>query len=201
MKTNVRMWTIGLVSAAVLGLIAFTGPTHGQGKKGKPVDVVVKEIGEEFRKGNQDAAKKTAVDAVKNIDELAKLMKMFKLRSKEGLGAGPIALANPGKDGIEMMIRDLAREVPGGIAKQSASLETMGYWIAAMGEMSHAAHGKVDFAGKRNKKAWLDMSEEMRVLGLAFAKAAAGKGGKDIKDAAGRVNANCNNCHSLFRQN
>jgi len=200
MKTSVRMGIVAITFAAVLGLIAFAGSTNGQGKKGGLHDAV-KDIGEEIRKGNKDAAKKLAANTAKNLEDTETLMKLFKLRKQKGLGAGPIALSSEGNDGIEKMIRDLAKEVPGGIAKQSASLETMGYWISAMGEMSHAAHSKVDFGGKKSKAKWLEWSDEMRELGVVFAKAAATKKPAEIKAAAARVNANCNECHSIFRQN
>jgi cytochrome c556 len=40
----------------------------------------------------------------------------------------------------------------------------------------------------------------MREAGIAFAKAAQSKGAQEIKTAAGKVNATCNNCHSVFKE-
>ena len=198
MTTKVRMCVAGITLAAVFGLISMSGPSFAQGKK--EVDVAVKEIADELKKGNKAAAKKMADDAAKNLDEISDMMHLFRPRNKGGLGVGPIPLANPAKDGIEVMIRDLARDVPGGIAKQAAGLEAMGYYIAAMGELANAAVGKAPSGGKKTKKAWTEMSEDMRVLGLAFAKASAAKGAQEIKTAAGRVNVNCNKCHSIFKE-
>jgi cytochrome c556 len=39
----------------------------------------------------------------------------------------------------------------------------------------------------------------MRKLGIDFAKAAAGKGGQQIKTAAAKLNENCNRCHSIYK--
>src|SRR5262249_37581826 len=133
MTTKVRMCVAGVMLAAVLGLISMSGPSFGQGKK--DVDVVVKEMADELKKGDKAKAKKLADDAAKNLDETSDMMHLFRPRNKGGLGVGRNPLANPAKDGIEVMIRDLARDVPGGIAKQAAALEEMGYYIAAMGEL------------------------------------------------------------------
>jgi hypothetical protein len=199
MTTQFRTWIAGLMLAAVFGLIFISGPSAAQGKK-KEVDVAVKEIAEELKKGNKAAAKKLADETAKNLDEISDMMHLFRPRNKGGLGVGSTPLPNPAKDGIEVMIRDLARDVPGGIAKQAAGLQEMGYYIAAMGELANAAVGKAQTgSGKKTKKAWSEMSEDMRTLGVAFAKAS-GKGAQDIKTAAGRVNANCNKCHSIFKE-
>lgn len=198
MTTKSRIAITAATLAMFFALIAGTGPSYGNGKK-KPVDAAVKEIAAELKKGNKDKAKQLAEAAAKNIEDIPEMMHLFKPRNKEGLGVGSTPLANPAKDGIEVMIRDLARDVPGGIAKLAPALEEMGYHIAAMGELSSAAAGKVQFTNKKTKKAWTDMSEEMRKLGGDFAKAAAGKGGQEIKIAAAKVNANCNKCHSIFK--
>lgn len=199
MTTKVRMCIAGITLAAVFGLISMSGPSFAQGKK--EVDVAVKEIADELKKGDKAKAKKLADQAAKNLDEISDMMHLFRPRNKGGLGVGPMQLANPAKDGIEVMIRDLARDVPGGIAKQAAALEAMGYYIAAMGELANAAVVKAPTGGgKKTKKAWTEMSEDMRVLGLAFAKASAAKGAQEIKTAASKVNANCNKCHSIFKE-
>jgi hypothetical protein len=114
------------------------------------------------------------------------------------MGVGEKAGTNPAKDCIETTLRDLARDVPAGVAKQAEALETTGYWIAALGEMSIAKGWPKD-QGKKTKKAWTAYSEEMREAGIEFAKAAAAKGGQEIKKAAGKVNSACNNCHSIFK--
>ena len=116
------------------------------------------------------------------------------------MGIGPKTFGtNKAKDGIEIMLRDLARDVPSNIAKLADALETTGYYIAAISELS-AAKGWAKDSGKKTKKAWNEYSEEMTNLGIAFAKAANGKGAQQIKTAAAKLNENCNRCHSIFKE-
>ena len=201
MTTNVRLGIAGIALVAVSGLIYVSGPT--QAAQDKDMKVTVQKIADEIKKGNEGNAKKLAAAAAKDkalVDEITDVMHMFKKRDKLGLGAGIKPLANPAKDGIEVMIRELAKGAPGGFANQIGAYEEMGYHIAALGELSKAALDKAPTgAGKKTKKAWTDLSEEMRVLGAAFSKAATTKDGNKIKDAAAKVNENCNRCHSIFK--
>jgi hypothetical protein len=153
-----------------------------------------------IKKGDDAAAKKMAAALAKGIgeDELGDLMHMFKPRIKGGLGVGEVKGPNPAKDGIEVMIRDYARDVPGNVGKQAANLETTGYWIAALAQVTHAKAPKRDI-GKKTIKAWNEYSSDMHKAGIAFAKAAAGKGAQEIKTAASKVYSSCNNCHSVFK--
>ena len=201
MTTRLRMWIMALTLAAFFGLVSFNGTSHGQEKNaGKTIDLVVIDIAREIKKGNQADAKKIACDDAKKLAKISDLMQLFKTRSKGGLGAGPTELANPSRDGIDAMIRELARAVPTGIGAQADSLEEMGYWISSMGEYSKAAVAKAPMNGKkRNPKAWLDLSEEMRDVGVEFAKAAATKNAKQIQDAAAKVKSNCSRCHTIFK--
>lgn len=201
MTTKIRLWLAGLMFVAVLSLLIHCEASIAQGKK-KEVDVAVREIADELKKGNKAEARKLAEEAAKNIDKIPDMMHLFKNRNKGGLGAGSTPLTNPSKDGIDSMIRELANKEVANIAKQAAAFEEMGYHIAAMGELANAAVGKAEIGGpKKTKKAWLEGSAEMRDLGLAFAKAAAGKNAKEIKTAASKVYSNCNRCHSNFKDN
>ncbi|MBI3822302.1 MAG: hypothetical protein HY289_06440, partial [Planctomycetes bacterium] len=188
MTTRFRIGIAAVTVMMSLALLACSDSSFGKDKKdNKPVDVAVKEIAAALKKGEKDKAKQLAEAAAKNLEDIPGMMHLFKTRKMEGLGVGTTPLANPAKDGIEVMIRDLARDVPGGIAKLAPALEEMGYHIAAMGELSNAAVGKAQIGGaKKTKKAWTEYSEEMRTLGIAFSKAAAGKGGQEIKIAAGK---------------
>jgi len=200
MIAKLRLYIAGAVLAAVVGLVFLSGPTQAAGD-GKDIPATVKKIGEMFKKKDAKGAATHAAASIKNIEELSELMKMFKTRNKEGLGIGEKALTNPSKDGIEVYLRDLARDVPANVAKQADALELTGYWIAAMGELSIAQEGKGKVGGsKKTKKAWVGWSADMRDAGLAFAKAAQSKGGQEIKTAASKVNATCNNCHSVFKE-
>lgn len=196
MTAKLRYSIAGITLMALLGLVYVSVPAFGQ--DGKDIPATVKKIAELIKKKDDDGAKKMATGAAKNIEELGDLMHMFRPRNKGGLGVGEKALPNPTKDGIEVYLRDLARDVPATIAKQAEALETTGYWIAAMAELSHAKAPTKD-VGKKTKKAWNTYSADMREAGLAFAKAATGKGAQEIKTAAAKVNASCNNCHSIFK--
>jgi hypothetical protein len=125
-------------------------------------------------------------------------MHLYKPRNKMGLGVGMTPGANPAKDGIEVTLRDLARDVPANVGKQADALEMTGYWIAAVAEVAAAKMPEKD-QGKKTKKAWAGWSKDMRDAGIEFSKAAAAKGGQQIKTAAAKVNATCNSCHSVFK--
>ena len=201
MTTNIRIGIAGIALVAGFGFIYMSSPT--QAAQEKDIKVAVQKIADAIKKDDKDGAKKLAAATAKDkalVDDLIDVMRMFKLRKKLGLGVGAQPLQNEAKDGIEAAIRELAKGPPGGFAKNLPAYEEMGYHIAALGELSAAgiAHAPIG-AGKKNKKAWADMSEEMRVAGLAFAKAAAGKNAKNIQDAASKVNENCNKCHSIFK--
>jgi cytochrome c556 len=198
MTAKLRLFIVAVVLAGVAGLLFTAGPTQAQGE-GKDVPATVRKIADMIKAKNHDGAAKTAAAAAKNIEELPDLMSMFRPRNKGGLGIGEKAMANPSKDGIEVFLRDLARDVPGNVAKQAEALETTGFWIAAMGELSIAKAPAKD-QGKKTKKAWIGWSTDMREAGIAFAKAAQSKGAQEIKTAAGKVNATCNNCHSVFKE-
>ena len=199
MTTQVRMWIAGLTLAALIGLATMSSASNTAGEK--DLNAVVKKIAEAIKKGDKDEAKKLAEKAVKNkdlVEEIPDVMHMFRPRNKGGMGIGNTPLANPIKDGIETKLRDLARDAPAGVAKEAEALETTGYWIAAISELSIAKGWEKD-SGKRTKKAWKEGSEEMAKLGIEFAKAAAGKAPGPIQKAAAKLNENCNRCHSVFK--
>lgn len=203
MTTQVRLSIASIALVAGLALIYVSSPTQAAAQV-KDMKDATQKIADAIKKGDNDGAKKIAVATAKDkalVDDIPDVMRMFKIRKKLGLGFGAQPLPNELKDGIEAVIRDLSSKgVPGGFAKQLPAYEEMGYHIAALGELSAASinHAPIG-AGKKTKKAWTDMSEEMRVLGVAFSKAAAGKNADNIKTAATKVNENCNRCHSIFK--
>jgi cytochrome c556 len=198
MSLKFRVMFVVMTLVAVLSLIFLSEPIYAGGEG--DVQAAVKKIAEAIRKGDKEGAKKLAANAAKKIDEIHDVMHQFKPRNKKGLGVGEKAGTNPAKDGIEVMLRDLARDVPASVAKQSEALETSGYWVAAIAELSIAKGSPVPDKGKKTKKAWTGWSEDMREAGIAFAKASAAKGGQEIKTAAAKLNASCNNCHSVFKE-
>jgi hypothetical protein len=162
----------------------------------------VKKIADTIKSGDSAGAKAAAKAAVKGLDDLEPIMHMFKPRKKDGkggIGWGTEPGANPAKDGLEVRIRDLARDVPAGFAKEKSAAEVSGYWVAAIAELTIAKGWAEKDTGKKTKKAFNDMSVEMRDAAVAFAKAAASGGGQEVKTAADKLNNVCSRCHSIFK--
>jgi hypothetical protein len=198
MTTKVRLWIAGVMLVAVSGLIYVSGFSYAG--EGDALKKSVMDIGDLIKKGDHAAAKTLARDTAKKIEDLSGLMLMFKPRYKGGIGVGKVPVGNDKtKDGIEVKLRDLARDVPPGIAKEAAALEESGYWIAAMAELAKAK-GPETVNAKKTKKAWDAYADDMRDAGLDFAKAAAAKGAQQIKTAAAKVNATCSACHNIFKE-
>src|SRR4051812_11716744 len=124
MSVKFRVMFAVMTLVAVLGLIFLSAPTYAGGEA--DIKDTVKKIAEAIKKGDHDGAKKIAATSAKKIDEIHDVMHLFKPRNKKGLGVGEKAGANPAKDGIEVALRDLARDVPAGVAKQADALETTG---------------------------------------------------------------------------
>lgn len=197
MTTRVRVWIAGVTIVAMAALISMSGRSYAGGEK--DLKAAVTKIAALIKKGDNEGAKKLAAASAKHIEDMADLMHMFRPRNKGGMGAGPTPLTNPALDGIEVKLRELGRDAPpASVAKQAASLEEMGYYLAALGELSIAKGWPTD-KGKKSKKAWGEFSEKMREAGVTFAKAAAAKGGQEIGKAAAKANANCTNCHNIFK--
>ena len=196
MTMTMRMWIVGVTMAGVAGLIVMASSTYA-GDDGKELRDAVVKIAALLKKGDKAGAEKAAAVQAKKLGDLDELMLMFRPRNKGGVGVGSVPLANPAKDGIEVKLRELAREIPAGIAKETAALEETGWYVAAIAELANAK-GWANPTGKKTKKAWKEHSDDLHVLGAAFAKAAAGKGG-EIKTQAAKVNANCTNCHTIFK--
>jgi hypothetical protein len=193
MTTKVRMMIAGVTLVAVFVLVNMTGPSYAGGKD---LPTTVKKIAEAIKKGDNDGAKKMAKDAAKGIEDMGDLMHMFKPRNKGGIGVGTKPGPNTAKDGIEVMIREYARDVPN---KPVAGLEETGYVIAALAEIG-AAKGWEKDQGKKTKKNWATWTADMKAAGLEFAKAGAGNGGAQIKAAASKVNNSCITCHNVFKE-
>src|SRR4051794_20132228 len=111
MTTSIRLWIAGITLAALFGLIYVSGSSQAAFQD-TDMKGTVQQIGEAFKKGDKAGAKKLADTAAKNKDlvgEVGDFMHMFAKRDKKGFGVGSKALDNPAKDGIEIMIRELAK--------------------------------------------------------------------------------------------
>src|SRR5437588_695479 len=72
------------------------------------------------------------------------------------------------------------------------------YIVAAVAEVSKNKAPKADM-GKKTKKDWMTWSNDMQEAAFKLADAAKAKGAQDVKTTSSKVNAACNNCHSVFR--
>src|SRR4051794_29166624 len=103
--TKFRVLILALVFAGIASLLADS--TSAQ--PGKDLKKTVLEIAALMRKadktpdkkGDMKPAKLLAAKAAKDVDKLVDLMELFRIRENGGLGLGPVAGANPAKDGIE----------------------------------------------------------------------------------------------------
>ncbi len=192
MATKIRLWIACATIVAVVGFVTFASTSNAGDAKDMKGSIA--KIGEMIQKGDDAGAKKTAAALAKGADELGDIMHMFRPRNKGGMGFGKVAVgANPAKDGLEVALRDIARE-GANFAKQGDAIVVSGHWIAALADVINAK-GFDKYTAKKTKKSWEQYSNEMRVAGLDFAKAK----GVDAKAAAAKVNASCNNCHSIFK--
>jgi hypothetical protein len=173
MTTKFRIGIAGITLAAMAGLIYISAPSHAA--QGEDLPATVKKIASEFKNNKADNAKKLAADTVKNpklIEEISDLMHMYRPTDKGGLG-------------IENDLKKVT-------VKNAAEL---GNLVHAMAELT-VAKGWEKNQGKRTKKAWTDLTEEMRAAGIQLAKA---DKAADVKTAAEKVTAACNRCHSIFK--
>lgn len=197
MMTKLRLGTLGAVMLGLSGLIVAT--SWGQAGADDPVGKSVRKIAAALKDGDKDAAAKEAAALVKKLENLEEAMHSFKPRKKGGLGVGPKGSgANP--DGIELMINKISRDVPTAaqMNREAEWLEQMAYDTAAMAEIAKLYGPKKD-KGQASKKNWNTWTNEMQEGALALAKAAAQKGGQQVKTAATKANNSCNSCHMAFR--
>jgi hypothetical protein len=150
------------------------------------------------KNGTAGAAKIQAKVLASRIDDLDDVMDVLKPRKKGGLGVGMPGDVVP--DGIEHMLITLGRQAPGAavLAKHADALEEMAYIVAAVSEVA-MAKPPVKFNAKQTKKDWVAWSQDVRDGSVEFAKAAKAKRPQDVQNAANKINAACNNCHSVFR--
>jgi hypothetical protein len=192
MSKKVRTWVAGLTVLAVAALAWQAGP--GTAGDGKGFEGDVMKIAAAFKKGDADGAKKMAEGVAKKVEDIAEVMEGFKTKKKGGWSPFPKE-----SDGIELKLREVARDGLKTLGNEAGAWEQSGYISAAIAAVAHARpQGKE--SGKQLKKEWLKWSEEMQQQGLDLAKAAKGGSAAEVKTAATKLNATCNACHAPFRQ-
>jgi hypothetical protein len=188
--TNVRVWMAAAMVTAVIGLIYAAGPSSAGDNK-EVVDAVDK-IAAAIKSGDMDTAKKLAAGAKKfDLEDVMDLFKPVKKGGKGWKGAKPT-------DGIELKIRELARDGEKSVAKNAAMLEEISYTTAAIALIADAKTPEKD-QGKKLRKNWQQWAQDVVDGTQGLAKAAKSKAAADVKTAATKMNNACNACHSDFR--
>ncbi len=195
---NTRKRVAALIgSVAGLGLLfAFTQSGTAGGEK----DLAggIKQIAALIEKGDAAAAAQQAKALAKDTD-VEDVMHLLRPRKKKGIGVGKTPnTIQP--DGIEQQYVKLGRDElsPSELNKEAKALEHMGYATAAVADFTIAKPPEKS-DGKKTPQAWTGYAKEMREAALAFAEAAKSKSPSSVHKAAEKVNAACNNCHSVFR--
>lgn len=202
--TRIRAILLGFTILVIAGTLvsappAPPAPPPQEGDLAKTVrDIAAQMQKAEKEKKDAKAAKELATKVGKKIEETTELMAMFKLRDKGGLGVGKPDTVSKTRDGIDALIREMARNVPPVVLKDISALEEMGYLIAAMGAIVDAK-GPPGGGDAKAKKLWHEYSHDAHVQGIAFAKAVATKDPVKIKMAAIKVNNACGGCHAFFK--
>lgn len=199
MSTQAKMWIAGITLAVGIGLGGLSGASETAGEK--DLRPTVAKIADALKKGDKVGAKKLAAAAVMDQElagKLENIMHMFRPRAKKGMGFGPKPILIEEKDGIDLGLRFIKAEGADDLVKHSGDIETTGYWIAAIAELSNAK-GWDDVMDKRTKAGWKKLTDEMGGLGIAFAEAGASKNAVKIRAAAIKTYDCCSRCHDIYR--
>ena len=166
----------------------------------KDLRVNVMNLAQLLKEGNTAGATKFARMVAPSINEIGDLMQLYRPRDKGGLGWGRVRRSNPGLDGIDVQLRNIARNVPVGLAVQTKNNEEAAYWIAAIAEVSIAKPWGKDSPKGKTRKLWLDTAKQLRDVSLEFAHASELGDASGMKDTAFRIHATCNACHAKFKE-
>jgi hypothetical protein len=191
-----------LLAIGLAGL-ALVGSTPAADDEIPPLKPELKEaslaLATAIEKGDAPAAKKQ-VDVLTK-DELIEYMRVFKLRSRNGLGVGAPGVHTP--DGIEAKIMGLSRRVmPADLAgNKKDDYARMAYISAGIAEATYAKCPVDKKVGEKDPKDWKMWTDDMKKASLELA-AECKKDKPDPKNVqtiAQRLNSSCNNCHGIFR--
>jgi hypothetical protein len=147
------------------------------------------------------ATAKTQGEAIANkLDEVAPVMDLLKPRGDGGLGVGP----KPGgitPDGIEKKLLDMGKHPVTAVqaGSQGDALARLGDQVAAVAEVAQHKCPVKKKEGDKDPKDWQTWCQDMRQGGLELADAAKAKDAAKIKAVVTKLNSNCSNCHSIFR--
>ncbi len=187
---KVRVWTAAAMVTAVVALVYAAGT--GSAGDNKEIVAAVDKIAAAVKKGDMAEARKLAEGAKKyDLEDVMDLFKPVKKGGRGWTGAKPT-------DGIELKIREVARDGDKSFAKNAPIYEEIANISAAITIIAEAKAPEKDM-GKKIKKNWIQWSQDVQEGAQALAKAAKSKAGADGKMAMTRMNNACNACHSDFR--
>jgi hypothetical protein len=136
--------------------------------------------------------------------EVLAMMDHLRPKAKGGDGiAASLQTSAPLKgalNGIEDKIRALAKKkmTEANMKKSADEMVPFGYRLAVLAEVTDD-FAPASKAGKKDPKVWHELSVQMRDSALEMAAASKKKDAAAIFDAAGRLEASCTQCHSIFR--
>jgi hypothetical protein len=144
-------------------------------------------------------AKQQAAGIGKRI-QLEDAMDLMRLRAKSGLGVGD----KPGAirpDGIEAQIVNLHKKAlsPKDLQARSKDLARAAYVTAAIAAIAHDMCPVPSKQGAKDPAQWRTWCDDMYKFALELAAAAEAQKPDEVKNAAARLDANCNACHAVYR--
>jgi hypothetical protein len=177
-------------------------------KVGEQPDLAgAKKLAEEL--GDQKGDAKTKLGAValyKFVGKREQLMYAFRTRQRGGDGIDPQLqdskrLKADGGNGVEKKIQALAKRALSkeALKKQSEELTLLAFKVAAVAQLVLDWTPNVKGEGKKSPRSWAGNARELRTRALELAAAAKKGTPKDVKDKAGKLNAVCNKCHTVFK--
>jgi hypothetical protein len=161
----------------------------------------IQKVANALGKGDADQAKKLAAEVAKSheTEEIMNLMQVRRSSAKKpvfGVGSKPGAIQ---PDGIESKVMNLAKKVDAKqLNKESDALVEMANRVAAIATVISVKPPEKD-EGQKKKKDWLEWAADMEKSAKELGDAARGKRAPEVKAAAVKLNATCNNCHGVFR--
>jgi hypothetical protein len=196
-----RTWTrFGMLVVVALGLGCLLAGGRSNAGEADKLKKQVQEIADALKNGKKDMVTDLSKKLAKQEDkDVFAVMKLMQPRDKAGFGVGPTA-GDISPDGIELKLTALGRDLVSDmkLKKESKALEEMAYrigGIAHFAEQCPPAKNK----GKATKQKWSEFATGMKESVAEFAKAVQTGSPTEVKKMAGKVNANCNNCHSIFK--
>jgi hypothetical protein len=188
-----------------LGLCLFLAAGYSALAADKEAADAVAKQAEDVAKGKDWASLVKQGQPMAKKVELEQVMHLMKLRKpddekRSGLGVG----AKPGAitpDGIEAKIINMSKApMPAArLQKEQEALIQLAERTAAIASIGiHQCPVQAPM-GQKTPAKWKELMEDMHKSSEQLIKALKDKNPAKVKEAARRLNANCNDCHAIFR--